>query len=484
MVDVDTLLTLYARGDYEAVVARARELAAAKTSNERMERLSGLALIRLGRYGEAIQAIERAAVQQPAKSTVRSWLPREMLQDLLAIAPTYSWARYQLALVAFEERDFDVTVALAEALVEDEGTPVSIRSAAPELLCEVARCRLHREHALKEIRHILGRSESRIARPAAQLFQGLIAFETGALDDAAEAFAAAAADTSADLASRVAAARGVASFRARLGNRPAARDRYFRQRSGLAMDVPVQPKQDDRAVILTAVDGRHFSQVAPKFVASALEGGGGTPIHIHIIDPTTESRTVLDEIRRQLPRARIGASSETAAHPAPRPHHAAARFLVAPEVLAAYALPVITVDIGTTIAKSALTGLDGLDGCDVGLMIGSGSRLAYPWACVSASVAYFSPFASSFEFLFDVGTYFWDAYDPSGKTDGWRIEQNALLYALRRAASARVRVRDLSSTALAGLIDVGKPADGKAKMPQQAVARRPSGDAQDAQSLS
>lgn len=483
-MDIETLLSLYARGDYGTVVVRARELTAAGPSNERVARLTGLALIRLGRYGEAIQAIERAATQQPAKSTVRSWLPRKMLQDLLAAAPTFAWARYQLALVAFEERDFDRTVALAAALAEDESAPASIRAAAPELLCEVARCRLYREHALKEIGHLLGRSENRMARPAAELFRGLIAFETGALDDAADAFAVVAADTSADLTNRVTAARGVASFRARLGNRPAARDRYFRQRSRLSMDVPMQPKQDDRVVILTAADGRHFSQVAPRFVASALERGGGAPIHIHIIDPTTESRTVLDEIRRQMPRARIGASSEVAAHPAPRPYCATARFLVAPEVLAAYALPVITVDIETTIAKSALAGLNSLAGCDVGLLIGPRSRLAYPWTRVSASVAYFSPFASSFEFLFDVGTYFWDTYDPSGKIDGWRIEQNALLYALRCAASARVRVHDLSSTALAGLMDGDKPGAGKAKTPQRPAAKRLPGDAHDARSFS
>ncbi len=483
-MDIETLLSLYARGDHEGVVARAKELTAAGRSNERMERLTGLALVRLGRYAEAIQAIERAATLQPAKSIVRSWLPREMLQALLSAAPTFAWVRYQLALVAFEERDFDLTVALAAALAEDESAPVPVRTAAPELLCEVARCRLYREHALKEIGHLLERSENRMARPAAELFRGLIAFESGALDDAADAFAVVAADSSADLTNRVTAARGVASFRARLGNRPAARDRFFRQRSELSMDVPAQPKQDDRVVILTAADGRRFSQIAPRFVASALERGGGAPIHIHIVDPTTESRTVLDEIRRQMPRATIGASSEVAGHAAPRPYDAAARFLVAPEVLAAYALPVITVDIETTIAKSALAGLDDLAGCDVGLMIGSRSRLAYPWNRISASVAYFSPFASSFEFLFDVGTYFWDAYDPSGKIDGWRIEQNALLYALNRAESARVRVRDLSSTAFAGLIDGEKPTEGKAKGPQRPAARRPSGDAQASQSLS
>ena len=461
-MDIEMLFALYARGDYDTVVARAKELTAAKTANERVVRLAGLALIRLGRYAEAIQAIERAAALQPAKSTVRSWLPREMLQAVLSTAPTFAWARYQLALIAFEERDFDRTVNLAAALAEDDGVPPPIRSAAPELLCEVARCRLHREHAIK----------------------GLLAFETGALDNAVDAFAAVAADTSADLTSRITAARGFASFRARLGNLPAARDRYFRQRSGLSMEVPLQPKQDDRVVILSAADGRYFSRFAPRFVASALDQCGDAPIHMHVVNPTTESKTVLDEIRQQFPWARIGTSREVVDHVAPRPYYATARFLAAPEVLAAYELPVITVDIDATIIKSALPALNDLAGYDVGLMVRPRSRLAYPWTRVSATVAYFSPFASGFKFLFDVGTYFWDGYDPSGKIDGWRIHQNALHYALGCAASASVRVRDLSSTALDSLVDVNKPAEGKAELLQRIVAKRPSGDVQGVRSFS
>ena len=483
-MDIEVLFALYARGDYDAVVARAKELISAKTANERVVRLAGLALVRLGRYAEAVQAIERAAALQPAKSTVRSWLPREMLQAVLSTAPTFAWVRYQLALIAFEERDFDRTVNLAAALAEDDGVPLAIRSAASELLCEVARCRLHREHAIKEIERFLDRPTGQIAKPAAQLFRGLVAFETGALDDAADAFAAVAADTSADLTSRVTAARGIASFRARLGNLPAARDRYFRQRSGLSIELPVQSNQDDRVVILTAADGRHLSRSAPRFIASALDRCGDAPIHMHVINSTTESKTVLDEIRRQFPRARIGTSSEVIDHPAPQPYYATARFLAVPEVLAAYELPVITVDIDTTIIKSALAGLDDLAGCDVGLMVRLRSRLAYPWTRISATVAYFSPFASSFKFLFDVGTYFWDAYDPSGKTDGWRIDQNALHYALGRAASANVRVRDLSATVLGGLVDADKPVEAKAVGPQRVAEKRPSGDVQGARSYS
>jgi hypothetical protein len=204
---------------------------------------------------------------------------------------------------------------------------------------------------------------------------------------------------------------------------------------------------------------------------------------MHIVNPTTESKSVLDEMRRQFPWARIGTSSEVIDHPGPRPYYATARFLAAPEVLAAYQLPVITVDIDATIVKSALAGLDDLTECDVGLMIRPRSRLAYPWTRISAPVAYFSPFASSFKFLFDVGTYFWDVYDPSGKTDGWRIDQNALHYALSSTASACVRVQDLSSTALGGLVDINKPAQGKAEPPQRLAAKRPSGDAEGARSI-
>jgi hypothetical protein len=481
-LNVDALVNLYTSGKYDSVVRFSADLPADGRSHERAFRVAGLSLIRLGRYAEARRKIETAMALCPRTAVIRSWLPREMLQSLLADAPDFGWATYQLAIVAFENREFDAAVTLASALADDDAAP--IRSAAVELLCELHRRRLPRRDAVGEIARTLDRASAHVGAPTAALFRGIIAYESDDLDGAEAAFAVVAADTTTGLADRIKAAQGAATFRTRLHNPSAAQALYFGRRTRQSMEDLAEVRGDDRVVVLCAADGRYFALFAQSFVASVLHRCGDTIIHVHIVNPTPESAATLEGIRRQVTWARISTSTEIVDFAAPRPYYATARFLIAPEILAAYRLPVISADIDAVFVKSPRAGLDQLAGADVGVKFNPVDRLEYPWTKVFATYAYFAPFAGAFEYLSEVGRYFWDNYDPSGKKGCWWIDQNALLYAAVAAKAGRVRVRDLGRTAVDKIVEANQPMEQKQEFIRRVSARYPLQDLQKRRAVS
>jgi len=477
-LNVDALVTLYVDGKYDTVVKISDELPADNKGHERAFRVAGLSLIRLGRYEEARRKIETAMALAPQTSTIRSWLPPEMLQSFLADAPGFGWATYQLAILAFENRDFASAVKLASTLVDDKATSDPIRSAAVEMICDLHRRQLPCWEAVREIGQLLDRAGAHVAAPTAALFRGIIAYANDDPDGAEAAFSVVAADTTTGLADRMKAAQGATTFHTRLQNPLSAHKRYVDWRQRQSITDLVEPARGDRFIILCAADGRYFALFAQSFIASALHRCGDTIIHMHIVNPTAESAATLQAIRRQIPWARISTSTEVVDFSAPRPYYATARFLIAPEVLAAYKLPLVSADIDAVFVKSPLGGLHQLANADVGVKFNPLDRLEYPWTKVFATYAYFAPFAGAFEYLFNVGKYFWDTYDPSGKKNCWWIDQNALLYSCTRAKPGRVRVRDLGSTAVDKIVEANQPMEQKQDFIKRVSARYPLQDLQ------
>lgn len=477
-MNVDALVSLYVSGKYDAVIQVSEELATDNKGHERAFRVAGLSLIRLGRYEEARRKIETAMVLSPQTSTVRSWLPQELLQSLLTDAPDFGWAMYQLAILAFDNRDFASAMKLASTLVDDDETPTPLRSAAVELLCELQRRQMPGREAIREIERILDRTATQVAAPTAALFRGVIAYEKGDVADAEAAFSIVAADATTGVTDRIKAAQGVATFRTGLRNPSAAHKLFFDWRRRQSITDLAEPTRDDRFVLLCAADGRYFAMFAQSFVASALHRCGDAIIHMHIINPTAESAAALQAIRREIPWARISTSTETVNFTAPRPYYAMARFLIAPEVLAAYKLPLIATDIDVVFVKSPLAGVRELANADVGIKLNPLDRLEYPWIKVLSTCAYFTPFAGAFDYLSEVGRYFWDSFDPTGKKNCWWINHNALLYARARAAQGRVRIRDLAGTAIDKIVEVNQPTEQKQDFIKRVSARYPLQDLQ------
>ena len=477
-MNVDALVSLYVSGKYDAVIKVSDELATDNKGHERAFRVAGLSLIRLGRYGEARRKIETAMALSPQTSTVRSWLPKELLQSLLADAPDFGWAMYQLAILAFENRDFASAMNLASTLVDDDETPPPLRSAAAELLCELYRRQMPAGDAMKAITRILDRHAAHVAAPTAALFRGIMAYANGDSDSAESAFSAAAAEAGGGVGQRIRAAQGITTFRTRLQNPSAAHEAFFDWRRRQSIVDRAEPTRDDRFVLLCAADGRHVAMFAQSFVGSALHRCGDTIIHMHIVNPTAQSAAALQAIRRQVPWARISTSTETVDFAEQRPYGAMARWLIAPEVLAAYNLPLVATDIDVVFVKSPLAGVRQLGNSDVGIKFNPSDRLEYPWTRILATFAYVAPFAGAFEFLSEASKFFWDNHDPTGKKDCWWINHNALLYAYARMTLGRVRIRDLAGTVIDKIVDVNDPAEPKQDFIKRVSARYPLQDLQ------
>ncbi len=475
-MNVDALVALYASGKYESIAKISGDLPAGERSHERAFRVAGLSLVRLGRYAEARQHIETAMVMCPRTSTVRSWLPKEVLQSFQEHAPEFAWTTYQLAAVALENRDVDAVASLGWSLVDDEAAPGEIRSAAVELICEAYRRQLPREAAAAEIERTLDRAAASVRAPAAALFRGVVAYGNGDIVDAEAAFAAVGADTATGLCDRIPAAQGAATFRARLRDPSAAHQRYFDARARQAMVGPVDIGADDRFVVLCAAEGGDVALHAQTLIASALHRCGDTVVHVHTINPTPASAATLDGIRHQVPWARISTSVEKVDPGTPQPRGAMARFLVAPLVLGAYKLPVLPIEITAVVARSPRAALRQLAGVDIAVKTNLQERLEYPWTAFGAAAAYFAPFAAAFEHLAEMGKCFWDSCGPSGGQSGRWIDRNALAYATAVMRGRRVRIGELGRSDFDRMTEAARPGERKQDFIGRMSARYPLAD--------
>ncbi|TXL69899.1 hypothetical protein FHP25_36935 [Vineibacter terrae] len=475
-MNVDALVALYASGKYESIAKISGDLSAGERSHERAFRVAGLSLVRLGRYAEARQHIETAMAMCPRTSTVRSWLPKDVLQSFQAHAPEFAWTTYQLAAVALENRDVAAVTSLGWALVDDEAVPGEIRSAAVELICEACRRQLSREAAAAGIERTLDRAATSVRAPAAALFRGLVAYGKGDIADAEAAFATVGADVATGLCDRIPAAQGAATFRARLRDPSAAHQRYFDARAQQAMVRLVDIGTDDRFVILCAADGHDVALHAQTLIASALHRCGDTVVHVHTINPTPASAAALDGIRHQVPWARISSSVEAVNIGMPQPYGAMARFLVAPLVLGAYKLPVVPIQIDTVVAGSPRAALRQLAGVDLAINTNLQDRLEYPWTAFGAAPAYFTPFAAAFEHLAEMGKCFWDSDGLSGG-QSWRwIDRNALAYATDVMRGRRARIGELGRNGIDRMTEAALPGERKQDFIGRMSARYPLAD--------
>ncbi|TWT12610.1 lipopolysaccharide assembly protein LapB [Reyranella sp. CPCC 100927] len=472
-MNVDTLAGLYMSGQYDAVVRNADTVLSTGKNGERAHRLTGLALARLGRYGEARRNIEAAMSLTPRNATITSWLPADMLHSFLSATPDFSWVSYQLAITAFNKGQLDEAVTRATTLVQDAEAPQPIRSAAVELLCEFHRRRLPLKDAVEAIEQALDQATAFIEIPAAGLFRGAIAYERGDLDIAEASLSVVAGEASAGLVERVKPAEGAATFRAHLQRPSGALQLYFRWRGRQSVVDPVKPTIHDRLVILCAAEGRDVAVLASSFMASVLHHCGDVIVHLHIVNPTDESTAVLADLRTQVPWLRVSTSSEAFAFSAPQPYYAAVRYLIAPEILALYKLPVVVVGIDSVFVKSPSAGLAALAGTDIALMRSPRDRLEYPWTKIATRCAYFAPFAGAFSYLADVGRFFWDVYDPAGKKNCTWIDRNALQYAAAASESGRIRIGDLGRASLDKTIETRSAMEQKQDFGKRMNARYP-----------
>ncbi|BBL77139.1 tetratricopeptide repeat protein [Methylomagnum ishizawai] len=432
---------------------------------EDYRRQYGLCLVLLGRYIEAKYWFDSSATLNPEKTLVRPYLPMQVLSQAVEAVGDWAWAEFHLANLAFEKGSYAHAEGLFKKASEhaDPGSPLG--KAARLMHAELIR----RVYGLQEAKEKLGLllSNGDATESWYWLNLGLIAFNEDRLEEAEACFS----KVDEKIGELNVLALGSSSFSLLKGEDKAPSPDDEHAFKG-AMDIPV--KDEDEYIILAAADARYVGLFVENFVSSVLHTCGDVPIHLHIINPNQDSAAALDRIRDAVPWIRLSTTDERVSFPLPRPYYATARFLFARDLLRVTKKPTVIADIDAVFIKDPRAGVRELKYADVAVKLNPGDHhLEYPWYKVFATSSIFMPGAGSEWFLNAVARYFWKIYDPTGASNKWWIDQNALYYAWRLSLQESFKMVDLGRTLANRCIEANKPMEAKQEFTQRMAERFP-----------
>ncbi len=431
---------------------------------ERHARMLGVCLLRLGRFAEARASIDGAERLDENKAIVRSYLPTALLMAAVSADNCWPWAAYQLGLGLFEGRKFVEAVTHFRVATEhaNRGSPLH-RVACAMFADSLRRC-LSKAEATVALRDLIVRHGMQSSWAA--LFDGLLAYADGRLEDA-ERFFAAVVDHPADM---LPGSVGASTFVCR------PRSTLKHDAAPLTLDYPMASRESDEYVIVAAADGRYVSLFAETFIASALQSAGDRHIHLHVVNATAESDAAIAHIRKTVSWLRLSCSFERVEYPKPRPYFATVRFLVARQLLDIFNRPLVIADIDAVFTKDLAHHLKEFADADVAVKKNPSTILEFPWSTVFATYSVYMPTSGARAFLHDLANYFWDRFDTTGATNSWWIDQNAMFYAENRARHDNTcRILDLANTGANGLITANLPMEPKHLFVERMRARFPLG---------
>jgi hypothetical protein len=96
--------------------------------------------------------------------------------------------------------------------------------------------------------------------------------------------------------------------------------------------------------LATACDARYFERFAPGFVASAARTMPGAAVHFHVMEPTDATRGLFASLVAAAPGLAFNLSTEGASPFKSGAYYASARFLIGPDLLARYGVPLVLLD--------------------------------------------------------------------------------------------------------------------------------------------
>jgi hypothetical protein len=192
-------------------------------------------------------------------------------------------------------------------------------------------------------------------------------------------------------------------------------------------DAPAR-RVELRAVYAVAADSAYLRQFARPLTASlARSGGGGLLLHLHAINPDQEARSVLAELARgPVP---IGISEEAVDlsawdEDARRSYYSCARFLILPDLLARYTVPVLVADIDQMLLADPAPLLERTAEGDVGLMLFDNQRQNL-LSRISATLMLAAPTAGARRFAATLAAVLAEAIaEPQRMV--WHLDQAAL----------------------------------------------------------
>ena len=357
-------------------------------------RALGNCLLKIRKVQDARISFDKALALAPAKATVRSFLPENIIRNALEEQPNWSWAQYQLGIQTFESRRFGEAEALFSDIVEREARS-ELHAAACAMQAECVRRVYDKTIAASKITAIIERHGVE-GDPWRDLYRGLLSYYAGDIHEAAVRFS----HVTPIAIEQLAVSRGVTTFVAEVDSSSSTfKPANFEVYGG---DV----RETDELIVFAAADGRYTELFLEPFVGSILNSNGNVPIHIHVVNPTNKSKKAIQDICETVPWARISHSSEEISLPAPRPYYAMARFLIAPKLMDHFKKPLLVVDIDAAMIKGVRTAISDFADYDVAAKYNPSNKIEFPWMEIFATFILFMPTGGAKNFLKNLSDYF------------------------------------------------------------------------------
>lgn len=188
-----------------------------------------------------------------------------------------------------------------------------------------------------------------------------------------------------------------------------------------------------RFVVLVCSDSGYLLKYGFNFVNSfERNASGGKLLHLHVVDPEKESMAMLEKIRKELRPVSL-AVTVSASPPGVRGgvrrnvYYSCSRFLLLPQLLAQYAVPIVCIDVDAIVENSLDGAVDWASRFDVALA--RREPLHSPWLDISAGLVVANPSVASGSYFERVRNYLLDFMERDAMP--WHVDQAALYCVLR-----------------------------------------------------
>ena len=185
---------------------------------------------------------------------------------------------------------------------------------------------------------------------------------------------------------------------------------------------------DRRYVVLVCCDATYLRKYGFNFVHSfEANAAGGNLLHLHVVDPTSDTAAMLEKIGAELHPANLtvtvsGSPAGIRSGVARNVYYSCSRFLLLPQFVAKYAIPIVCMDIDAIVEGSLDGVVDWASRFDVTFVRREPPHS--PWLDVSAGIVAAAPSARSRGYFERVRNYLLDFMDRG--IAPWHIDQAAL----------------------------------------------------------
>jgi hypothetical protein len=195
---------------------------------------------------------------------------------------------------------------------------------------------------------------------------------------------------------------------------------------------------------LVACDSKYLRMFWPIYIASAFGFGGSATVHLHIVDPQTDDVEWATDHAGAFA-ANISITVERYEREDARAWYATSRFLILPQILRHYRLPVAVTDIDVTFL-GPINSL--IADADIGLRFKCTGFRVHPWQTIRATALSIRPTPGGILFADSLRALGVGSFQARAGIGMWFVDQNMLFTARRAFAS----IPDIGVCDISGLL--------------------------------